>query len=111
MSLYTVSSTITTTTALGIGPSVRFIIIEEVENKCVKSISGIKRLCDGKLEFRAKGGSDMVEYCINGKTIVTSNELIANEVLLGIPALIEELCIVTTAAGLLIFTLFKLSTN
>jgi len=76
VSLYTVSSTITTTTALGIGPSVRFIIIEEVENKCVKSISGIKRLCDGKLEFRAKGGSDMVEYCINGKTIVTSNELI-----------------------------------
>ena len=110
MSLYTVSSTITTT-VLGIGPSVRFIIIEEVENNCVKSISGIKRFCDGKLEFRAKGGSDMVVYYINGKTIVTSNELIANEVLLGIPALIEELCIVTTAAGLLIFTLFKLSTN
>lgn len=57
----------------GISPNIRFMMIEELDLGGAKALSEMKRICDGVIRFRENAGSDMVEYKMNAKMIVTSN--------------------------------------
>jgi hypothetical protein len=65
-------------TIRGVPQSVRFILVEEI-GKGKKAVSNIKKLCDGSIAIREKGLNTTIDFRVNGKLFVTSNNYLEFE--------------------------------
>ncbi len=65
-------------TIRGVNKSIRFLLVEEMHgNK--KSLSNIKKVCDGSFALREKGLNSTVDFEINAKLFITTNSFLEFE--------------------------------